>query len=257
MINKHIATFYAAFIRTWLKTLRRPVALTFSLFQPLMWMLFFGFLFHRYTVENMPPGLEYLDFLVPGICAMTVLFGASQSGIELIRDIQSKFLTRVTATPAAKSMILGGKITADVSRLLIQSFIVLVLGLALGTKLNFSFLSLAQMIVNLTLFGIAFCSLSCLIALKAKSQENMATFVHIVNMPILFTSTALVPNKQMPEWLAHIAHYNPLSLVVDNIRSSLVFGKPVCFGYDLMLLTGLTGGLLVLSVWAFRTFYLD
>ncbi|MCK5829797.1 MAG: ABC transporter permease [Methylococcales bacterium] len=213
------------FKRTWLKTLRRPVALTFSLMQPLMWMLFFGFLFHRYSLDEMPAGISYLDFLVPGICAMTVLFGASQSGIELIRDMQTQFLNRVLSTPASKTMLMVGKVGADTSRLIIQSCLVLFLALALGAKLQLSILPLCHMMNSLILFSIAFCSLSCFIALKAQSQENMATFVHLVNMPMLFTSTALVPSKQMPDWLARIAQFNPLSLVVNNSREALLFNN--------------------------------
>lgn len=218
------AVFCAVYERTLLKTLRRPVPLTFSLVQPLMWMLFFGFLFHRYSVDNLPPGLQYLDFLLPGICCMTVLFGASQAGIELIRDMQTRFLARVLSTPASKVMMMAGKVLADASRLLLQAALVLILGLALGAQVQLSLSILAIAAVGLFLFGIAFCSLSCWIALKARSQENMASFVHLVNMPLLFTSTALVPDKQMPGWLANLARFNPLSLVVDNTRTALLFG---------------------------------
>jgi ABC-2 type transport system permease protein len=51
----------------------------------------------------------------------------------------------------------------------------------------------------------------------------MATFVHVVNMPIFFTSTALVPQKQMPDWLAAIARWNPLTLAVESLREALLF----------------------------------
>ena len=220
----NFAVFRAVFARTLLKTLRRPVPLTFSLAQPLMWMLFFGFLFQRYTLDNMPPELHYLDFLVPGIACMTVLFGASQAGIELIRDMQTRFLGRVLSTPASKTMIMAGKVLSDSTRLIVQALLVLVLGLALGAHLQLSLGTLAFMVFSLFLFAIAFCSLSCWIALKARSQENMASFVHLVNMPLLFTSTALVPDKQMPAWLASLARFNPLSLVVDNIRAALLPG---------------------------------
>lgn len=247
----------AVFKRTWIKTLRRPVALTFSLAQPLMWMLFFGFLFQRYTLDEMPAGVSYLDFLVPGICAMTVLFGASQSGIELIRDMQTRFLDRVLSTPASKLMIIAGKITADASRLLIQAFLVLLLGLALGAKLKFSVLPLLNMTLSLTLFGIAFCSLSCWIALKARSQENMATFVHLVNMPMLFTSTALVPSKQMPDWLAVIARYNPLSLVVNNSRTALLLGNTPPLQFSVLPLFIMVGLLFLLATSALRSIRLD
>jgi ABC-2 type transport system permease protein len=224
-LKLYLLVIFAVFKRTWIKTLRRPVALTFSLAQPLLWMLFFGFLFQRYSLDDMPVDVQYLDFLVPGICTMTVLFGASQSGIELIRDMQNRFLTRVIATPAPKSLILWGKVSADVSRLIIQAGLVLLLGLSLGAKLHLNIWPLVHMVISLILFGIAFCSLSCWIALKARSQENMATFVHLVNMPLLFTSTALVPSKQMPDWLAAIAQFNPLSLVVNNSREALLFAE--------------------------------
>ena len=66
--------------RSWLTTWRRPVPLAFSLGQPLIWMLFFGFLFQRYRLD-LGSQLAYLDFLAPGVSVMTILFGASQAGI--------------------------------------------------------------------------------------------------------------------------------------------------------------------------------
>ena len=107
--------------RTWRSTARRPVTLTFSFVQPLVWVAFFGFLFQRYDVTSAGQGERYLDFLVPGVCAMTVLFGASQSGIGLIRDLQTGFLPRILASPARPGAVLFGKIGADAARLLVQA----------------------------------------------------------------------------------------------------------------------------------------
>ncbi len=210
------------FWRTWMKTMRRPVTLTFSLLQPLMWMLFFGFLFHRYNIDELPQGTHYIDFLAAGVCAMTVMFGASQSGIELIRDMQSRFLQRLVATPAPVFYMLSGKLAADVCRLMMQSILVFALALLLGAQLHFNAVSLSLMMLGTMLFAIAFCCLSCLIALQVKSQENMATFVHVINMPLFFTSTALVPRRHMPDWLASVSAYNPLTLVVNNNRAALL-----------------------------------
>ena len=86
-------------LRTWLKTLRRPVLLTFSLVQPLLWMLIFGFLFQRFALDP-GAGRPYLDFLLPGVCAMTVLFGASPAGIMVVRDLQTGFLQRMALASA-------------------------------------------------------------------------------------------------------------------------------------------------------------
>ena len=158
--------------RTWLQTLRRPVALTFSLAQPMIWMLLFGFLFQRFPLELDLPGIPHTDFLVPGICGMTILFGASQAGISLIRDMQTGFLGRLLATPANHRLILGGKVAGDCLRLLAQALAVLLLGLLVGARLRVSLPAFLPALVCLGLFGAAFASLSCLIALAGAGARG-------------------------------------------------------------------------------------
>jgi len=212
-------------LRSWLKTIRRPVPLTFSLVQPLLWMLIFGFLFHRFALGPEYAGFSYLDFLLPGVCAMTVLFGASQAGIAIVRDLQTGFLQRMVRSSRHPVLILTGKSVAEVTRLLLQAFVVALLGIALGARLRIDPLALLLALVALALFALAYASLSCWVALKTKAQESMPVFVHVVNMPLLFTSTALVPSHQMPAWLEEIARWNPLSLVANGLREALLFGQ--------------------------------
>ncbi|MDQ3927451.1 MAG: ABC transporter permease [Actinomycetota bacterium] len=212
-------------LRSWLKTIRRPVPLTFSLVQPLIWMLIFGFLFHRFALGPEYAGFSYLDFLLPGVCAMTVLFGASQAGIAIVRDLQTGFLQRMVRSSMHPVLILTGKSVAEVTRLLLQAFVVALLGIALGARLRIDPLALLLALVALALFALAYASLSCWVALKTKAQESMPVFVHVVNMPLLFTSTALVPSHQMPAWLEEIARWNPLSLVANGLREALLLGQ--------------------------------
>ncbi len=212
-------------LRSWLKTVRRPVPLTFSFVQPLFWMLIFGFLFHRFTLGSTYSGLSYLDFLLPGICAMTVLFGASQAGIMIVHDLQTGFLQRMVRSSMHPVWILTGKILAEVSRLLLQAFVVALLGIALGAQVRIDPLALLVALVALTLFALAYASLSCWVALETEAQESMAVFVHVVNIPLLFTSTALVPASQMPSWLEALARWNPLSLVANGLREALLLGQ--------------------------------
>jgi ABC-2 type transport system permease protein len=244
MMANTMRTLGAVCWRTWLKTARRPVVLAFSFVQPIMWLLFFGFLFHRFDVGLR--GVRYLDFLLPGVCAMTVLFGASQSGIGLIRDMQTGFLQRLFDSPANRGVVLGGKLLADVVRLLAQAVVIGLLGLVVGTKLHLTLAGPVAALVALGLFAIALCSLSCLVAMKTGAPESMATFVHLVNMPLLFTSSALVPARQMPDWLAAISRVNPLTLAVDVSRDALLFGEFGSLGRALMLLAAV--GLVLLTV---------
>ncbi|MEA2693907.1 MAG: type transport system permease protein [Acidobacteriota bacterium] len=234
--------------RTWVVTLRRPVVLTFSLGQPLLWMLFFGFLFQRFPLADLPPGLSYLDFLAPGVSVMTVLFGASQSGIGWVRDLQTGFLPRLLRTPASPAAILAGKLLADVARLLLQALAVLVLALLLGARLRLAPGAAALGLVCIALFGLAFASLSCALALRARAQEAMATFVHLVNLPLLFTSTALVPRRQMPGWLAALSRINPLTLTADAWRGALLLGESPSWQRALLPLAALAALLFALAL---------
>lgn len=232
--------------RSMLKVLRRPMTLLLSLVQPMMWMLFFGFLFHRFPLTDLPPGTTYLSFLLPGICCLTVLTGASQSGIEYLRDMQTGFLQRMLNTGASPYSLAHGKLFGDAARLVIQAALVGILGLLLGARVvPMAFVSVFLPLFTLVLFGAAWSGLSCVIALKTRSQETMASFVHIVNMPLFFTSTALVPSKQMPAWLATLSDWNPLTLVVDSLRRALLT-KPI--GLDFWVLFGM-------AIFAAATFY--
>jgi len=245
------ATFSAVFFRTWLKIARRPVVLLLSFVQPIIWMSFCGFLFQRFPVEPFQPGITYLDYLLPGVCGMTVLFGASQAGISLIRDFQVGMLDRMLASAASRAFMLTGKIAADLSRLLIQAIVVAMLGMLLGARFE---LSTALLLggLYLGLFGAAYCCLSCLIALATRSQESMAALIHVANMPLLFTSTALVPARQMPGWLQEIAMWNPLTLAIDPLRSAMLFGTPEWNGTTFVILFCWTVSLFALALFAFQ-----
>lgn len=211
--------------RSWSAVLRRPVLLTFSLGQPLIWMLFFGFLFERYRLVGLPRMVAYPDFLAPGVAAMTVLFGTSQSGIGWIRDLQTGFLPRMLAAPVRPEWILAGKVLADAIRVMVQAAVLLLLALTLGVQLHPEPIALVLATFSLLLFAVAFASLSCAVALRTQAQEVMATFVHLVNMPLLFTSSALVPRQQMPDWLAEVCRFNPLTTTVEALRGALLFGE--------------------------------
>jgi ABC-2 type transport system permease protein len=243
----------AVYYRTWLSVARRPVVLLLSLVQPLIWMSFFGFLFHRFPLGQLPADVSYLQYLLPGVCGMTVLLGASQSGIALIRDMQTGVLERMLSTPASRPAMLLGKVAADVSRLLVQAALVAMLGMLLGVRFHLPLGALLLAVAYLALFGAGYCCLSCWIALQTRSQESMAAFVHVANMPIFFTSTALVPFKQMPPWLNSIAAWNPLTLAIEPLREAMLFGTYSQALATLGVLALLATTLFVVAVRALRS----
>ena len=217
----NLIIFKAVFQRTLTNVRRRPVILFLSFLQPLIWITFFGFLFQRFPIDNGDGGIKYIDFLLPGICGMTVLLGSSQSGISIIRDGQSGFLERTISTALDLNSFLVGKICADLVRVITQAIVVALLGITLGASIHITFNTCAAFIF-LCLFGLSYSLLSCFIAFNTDSQEALSAFIHLFNMPIFFTSTALVPLKAMPQWMEHFAAWNPLTLAVNPLRSAML-----------------------------------
>lgn len=217
---KYVNLGYQICIRSWKKLLYRPIHLVFSFIQPIFWLTIFGFLFEKnFPIENG----SYLSYLLPGVCAMTVLQSAAQSGILYIKDFQTGFFGRYHFTPASKFLSLFFKIFADYVRIVFQIAILYLIGLIIGVpSIHFTFQGILLILAATFLFTYFYASLSCLIAIKTKTSELMATFIQLFNLPIIFTSTALVPNKNLPSWLETIAKYNPLSNLSSILRNNSI-----------------------------------
>ena len=157
--------------------------------------------------------------MAPGISLLCVLLGASQSGVSLVRDDQLGLLARMLHTPLSPAALLLGKLLADVVRLLLTALVALALGAALGATFTPSWSQLPAALAAVVALAVLLCSLSCAFAALARAPEPMGAYVHLVNMPLLFTSTALVPGRQLPDWLAVAAPFNPLSAAVEGWRA--------------------------------------
>ncbi|HEX6290028.1 MAG TPA: ABC transporter permease, partial [Herpetosiphonaceae bacterium] len=118
------------------KLLRRPVALYFSLLQPMVWLLLFGQIFSRITRF---PGAaaafgntSYFQFFMPAVILQTILFGAAQSGMGMINDMDSGFLDKLLTTPINRMAILLGKVLSDLTRMILQGILIVLITWGVG-----------------------------------------------------------------------------------------------------------------------------
>lgn len=230
-----ISVIQAMFIRTWRKNFSKPGLILFALIQPIFWITFFGFLFERYPLNEATGNSRYIDYLAPGVLVMTILFGASQSGISYIRDIQNGFLERLLLTPASCGSLMAGKILADVIRVLLNGVLVASIAYIVGAHIQMSCAVVVYCIFSLFLFAWGYSCLSSWLALRTRSQELMAGFIQALNMPLIFTSNILVPSRQMPTWLAYWAQINPLSAISTSARETLNQGFVSRTNLDILL----------------------
>jgi ABC transporter DrrB family efflux protein len=202
--------------RNLLKYVRVPTLLVFSTIQPVMFVLLFAYIFGG--AVNIP-GVDYKDFLMPGIFVQTAVFGSMQTGIGLAEDISHGMIDRFRSLPMARSAVLAGRTMSDSVRNLFVILLMTGVGYLIGFRFRGGLVFAVAGILLAILFSYAFSWISALIGLSIRDVESTqaASFASI--FPLVFASSAFVPIATMPGWLQAFAKVNPISLTVNAIRS--------------------------------------
>jgi ABC-2 type transport system permease protein len=224
---------YYLFIRALKKLVRNPILLFFSLFQPIIFLVLFTQLFSKFATSGLfPHGITYLEYATPGILLQNGFSSALQSGTSIVDEINSGMLQKMLVTPVNRSAILLGRLVSDAFRVVVQSSIILILAYALGFNVAAGAGGIALILVIIAFFGLAWSGISLAIGLRTRSAETVFGIGGFLTFPLLFMSTALVPAKAMPDWMASVSGVNPISFAVNAVRdlslpSSFVTGNLV------------------------------
>jgi ABC transporter DrrB family efflux protein len=169
---------------------------------------------------NLPaPGLSYVDYLMPGIFIQTVVFGSTQTGVGLAEDLAGGMIERFRSLPMARSAVLAGRTLSDTVRNLFVVLLMTGVGIAVGFRFHAGIGNFVAALLLAVLFGLAFSWIMALIGLTAGNVEAAQASSFVWVFPFVFASTAFVPIVNMPGWLQAWAKVNPVSIVVDAIRS--------------------------------------
>jgi len=216
-----------------------PSELLLRAVQPALWLIVFGGVFS--TIHAIPTGsLSYLQFLTPGILAQSVLFIAIFYGIASIRERELGIVTKFLVSPTPRVILVGGRALAASARGLSQAVIVFLLALALGVDLNLNPLDVLGVLFVVILGSALFASLSMIIASIVRTQERFLGIGQLMTMPLFFASNAIYPISIMPTWLQVFAYGNPLTYLVEALRSLMIPGGSGQFPLwlDLTVLVG-------------------
>jgi ABC-2 type transport system permease protein len=216
--------------------------------QPLLWLLIFGEVFTR--IRAIPTGgRPYLDFMAPGILAQSVLFLSIFYGIAVIWERDLGVIHKFLASPTPRGALVLGKALSAGLRALPQAVIIYLLALALGVTLNFDPLALLGAVGAVILGAACFSTFSVIIACLLKSRERVMGIGQILTMPLFFASNAIYPIAIMPGWLQVTARLNPLSYLVDALRTLMLVGSPSAQGLvtDFAVLFAVTAALIALG----------
>ncbi len=212
--------------------------------QPALWLLVFGEVFNSLRGLKLPPGYDYLQFVSPGVLAQSVLFVAIFYGITIVWERDMGLLTKLLSTPSPRFSIVAGKALAAGVRGIFQAIIIFALTLLLAINLRLDPLDVAGVSAVIVLFAMCFSCLSMVLASILKTRDRMMGIGQAITMPLFFSSNAIYPTANMPNWLQIVSAFNPLSYVVDAMRALLLTGNYASLPLDIGALLLSTGILL-------------
>lgn len=191
-----------------------------SIITPVLWLVIFGGGLGLSISAS--TGLNYTQFLLPGIIAQTLLFTAIFLGISVIWDRQFGFMKEILVAPIGRISIFAGKMFGVSTAAIIQGFIVITLGFIIGVPLTIYAIGLAIPLMIIITIGLTCIGLA--IASVMTSLESFGTIVTFVNMPMFFLSGALFPVTNLPSWIKWAFYINPLTYGVDALRGVMISG---------------------------------
>ena len=186
-----------------------------SFAMPLLFMVIFGAGFNR-MIGAMTPGVDFIQFMYPGIVAMTVLMNSVMSGLSVVWDREFGFLKEILVAPLGRSGIVLGKALGSATVSVVQGIILLVLAPFLGVSL--SPIMVIELIPMLIVISVSLSGLGVLTASRMRSQQGFQIIIQLIIMPLVFLSGVFFPVNNVPTWLEVISKINPLTYGVDAIR---------------------------------------
>lgn len=206
--------------RNVIKIKRVPEVLVFVLLSPIMFVLLFAYVFGGSI--NIPGG-SYREFLIAGIFAQTVVFGATFTGVGIAEDIQKGIIDRFRSLPMSQAAVLVGRTASDVVYNVLSLLIMGSTGLVVGWRMRGSFWEGLAGFALLLTFSYAFSWIMALVGLVVPSVEVVNNASFMVIFPLTFIANTFVPVENLPTVLRVFAEWNPISALTQAVRD--LFGN--------------------------------
>jgi ABC transporter DrrB family efflux protein len=209
--------------RNLIKIKRVPDLLVFTTLSPIMFVLLFAYVFGG-AIDPTGGGAAYREFLIAGIFAQTVVFGATNTGAGLADDVKKGIIDRFRSLPMAPSAVLTGRTLSDVVNNVIVLIVMSITGLIVGWRINTGPLEALWGFVLLLIFAYAISWIMAWLGLLIPSPEVINNASFIVIFPLTFVANTFVPLDTLPGPLRVFAEWNPVSSVTQAARE--LFGNP-------------------------------
>jgi len=248
-VEDHLTKIYALWLREFKVFMREKSRLVASTFTPILWLFVIGSGLGAANPST-APGVDYQQFIFPGIVAMSIIFSSVFFGSYIIWDRKFDFLKSVMVAPVSRGSVFVGKTLGGMTSSLIQAAILLAIGAAIG--IPFTPLSLVQVVATILLMSFGLTSLGLALGSYMYSLEGFQMIVSFVVFPLFFLSGALFPLDNLPGWLGILTAADPATYGVDALRHAMLGVGSNSIGFDGAVLVGYTAALGAFGIFSFK-----
>jgi ABC-2 type transport system permease protein len=210
--------------RTTMRFLRVPANWIGVIFFPLIQLLLFSQLFQQIIVL---PGFEdqssYLGYLAPGQIVFAAFLSVAWSGFGLLVEYRTGYMDKLRALPIGRWSILAAEMVPVFFQAAAMAGIILVVSLLLGATIATGIPGFLLILLLAGYFGLTMAGISFIPALLTRSEQATSTF-SLLLFPVVFISTAFVPAEVMPDWMRAVNDWNPITYLIEAIRSIMLTG---------------------------------
>lgn len=199
------------------QTVSSRIAMLFGLLQPLMFLVFFGPLLRKVPLGGTGDSWQTL---VPGLLVQLGLFSSAFAGFGIILEKHQGVIERMRVTPVSRLALLLGRLLRDVLQLLVQSLVLVAVGVAFGLRAPVAGVAVGFLFVGVLAMSLA--SLSYALAMRVGTPQEFAPVVNAFNLPAMLLSGILLPMALAPGWLDAVSRCVPFRYLVDAVRAAFI-----------------------------------
>lgn len=212
---------YVIVLREFTRFFRQRSRLVVTMARPLIWLVIVGSGFTR--LIDVAAGVHYIQFILPGIVGMTILFSSIFSTISVVWDREFGFLREMLVSPVSRVTIVFGKLISGTALSVFQGTALLLVAPFIGLHLGaYEFFT---MLLLMSLTALAITSLGLLVASFLTSLEGFNVIMNFIILPMFFLSGALYPVTALPPYIRVFTFVNPLCYGVDAFKHVLLPGS--------------------------------
>lgn len=249
MIN--LTAVYILWLREMKRFFRAKSRVVGTMAMPLLFLIFLGFGFGRVNIPGISQNLNYINFLVPGIIGMSLLFTSTFAGLSVLWDREFGFLKEIMVAPVSRVSIALGRIAGGISTSLFQGISILIISLLLGFKIK-GLISLLLSILFMALVSATFVAMGLGIASQMKDIHGFSLIMNFLIFPLFFLSSALYPIQNLPPIFRGLSYIDPLTYGVDGLRGFLVGSSYFPLFLDILSISGFSILTILVSAFLFE-----